>query len=106
MIGGIIGKGGSVVNGMMVTTQAKIKISQNHEIFPDTDERIALISGTFDNVNLAIYEIISKVCEVKNNSLHSFFLSYFFLYFSFFFFFFSFYLCIYKHILLCLSVLT
>lgn len=64
MIGGVIGKDGSVVNNMMISTQAKIKISQNHEIFPDTDDRIALISGPFDNVNLAIYEIVSKVCEV------------------------------------------
>lgn len=64
MIGGVIGKGGSVVNNMMISTQAKIKISQNHEIFPDTDDRIVLISGPFDNVNLAIYEIVSKVCEV------------------------------------------
>lgn len=64
LIGNIIGKGGSCVNGMMMRSQAKIKVSQNHEFFPDTEDRVIVISGLAENIHLAISEILSKYCEV------------------------------------------
>jgi hypothetical protein len=64
IIGSIIGKGGSCVNGMMVITGSKIRVSQNHEFFPETDDRVIVISGASENVHLAIYEVITKYCEV------------------------------------------
>jgi hypothetical protein len=68
IIGNIIGKAGACVNGMMMTTRAKIKVSQNHEFFPETDDRILVISGPSDNIQYAIYEIITKFCEVLVHS--------------------------------------
>jgi hypothetical protein len=50
---------------MMMTTRAKIKVSQNHEFFPETDDRIVVISGPSDNIQYAIYEIVTKFCEVS-----------------------------------------
>jgi hypothetical protein len=69
LIGSIIGKGGSCVNGMMVVTQSKIRVSQNHEFFPETDDRVIVISGPSENVHLGIYEVVTKYCEVMSACL-------------------------------------
>jgi hypothetical protein len=43
-VGLIIGRGGSVINSINATCGAKVKLSQNNEFFPTTDDRI-LIGG-------------------------------------------------------------
>lgn len=40
MTGIIIGKGGATINQLNVSTGAKIKLSQNNEFFPTTNDRV------------------------------------------------------------------
>ena len=62
--GSLIGKGGSVITGMMQSSSAKIRISQSTELFPDTTERIAVVSGVIGSIMAALELIINKILEV------------------------------------------
>ena len=67
-VGNIIGQGGSVIRDLNLTTGARIKVSQNNEHFPTTNDRIILISGCKEKINAALSEIITKIIQVcKNN---------------------------------------
>ena len=63
-VGNIIGQGGSVIRDLNSTTGARIKVSQNNEHFPTTNDRIILISGCKDKINAALAEIITKIIQV------------------------------------------
>lgn len=62
----MIGRGGTVIGGIMQSTSAKIKLSQNTEFFPDTTDRIILVIGSAEAIALAIAEIVTKICEVRH----------------------------------------
>ena len=63
-VGNIIGKGGSVISGLNMSTGARIKMSQSTEFFPQTTDRVIVISGTKMTVTVALTEIITKIIEV------------------------------------------
>jgi hypothetical protein len=64
LTGGMIGKAGAVVTGMMSSTGSRIKISQNNEFFPETSDRIVVITGTLASVRNGVAEVVTKMCEV------------------------------------------
>ena len=62
--GSIIGRGGSVINQLNQMTGAKIKVSQNGEFFPTTNDRVLAISGSMTAISAAIHELVTKMIEV------------------------------------------
>jgi RNA-binding protein Nova len=68
-IGSIIGRGGSVINQLNQSTGARIKLSQNQDFFPMTDDRVIGISGSLECIAVAIGELITKIIEVSVNSI-------------------------------------
>lgn len=65
IIGAIIGRGGSVLNGFQTATNTTIRISQNNDFFPETNDRVIAITGQPDNVRAGYSIIIDKICEVS-----------------------------------------
>ena len=63
--GSIIGRGGSVINELNQATGAKIKVSQNGEFFPTTNDRVIAVSGSMAAISAAIHELITKIIEVR-----------------------------------------
>ena len=63
-VGNIIGKGGSVISGLNISTGARIKVSQSTEFFPQTNDRVIVITGSKETVAVALTEIITKMIEV------------------------------------------
>eukprot|EP01033_Poteriospumella_lacustris_P000209 gene209-141_t len=59
----IIGKGGANIIQLNATTGARIKLSQNNEYFPNTTDRILLISGGKQGMENAIRELVSRIVE-------------------------------------------
>merc|ERR1712216_553736 len=60
--GAVIGKGGSVITSIQQDSQCKVKMSQNADFFPGTQDRIILITGsTFDAVYQALSLIVAKL---------------------------------------------
>ena len=64
VVGSIIGIGGAVINQLNQSTGARIKVSQNKEFFPDSTDRVIAISGSMDNISVAIQELVTKMIEV------------------------------------------
>lgn len=83
----IIGKGGSVINQLNSICGAKIKLSQNNEFFPTTNDRVIssksilflnlflifneivsyfyLVYGPREGLMNAVRELVTKIVEVK-----------------------------------------
>lgn len=59
----IIGKGGSVIKQLNDTTGARIKLSSNAEFYPETDERVLVLSGAKLGLSNAVKELVSRVAE-------------------------------------------
>jgi len=64
-VGAVIGKGGEVIKAMKKESGAHIRVSQNGKYYPTTNERIAFISGTNDQVHQVICEINEKIRNDK-----------------------------------------
>lgn len=64
-IGSIIGRGGSVISQLNQKTGAKIKLSQNQDFFPMTNDRVIAISGEQECIAVAVGELITKIIEVS-----------------------------------------
>lgn len=65
--GSIIGKGGATINQLQVDSGARVKLSQSHELFPGTSDRIVLLTGSFDAVIKAHTMIMRKLHEPDNS---------------------------------------
>jgi hypothetical protein len=64
--GCLIGKGGCIISQMQALTGSKIKLSQNHEFFPGTTDRVCLITAPSDEGVLnAIMEMLRRLAEVR-----------------------------------------
>ena len=66
-IGSIIGRGGSVINELNQKTGARIRLSQNQDFFPLTNDRVISISGDLESLETAIAELITRIIEVSND---------------------------------------
>lgn len=64
LIGTIIGKGGATINKLNQNTGARIKLSQNQDFFPTTNDRIISIQGSLDVIGAAITELVTIIIEV------------------------------------------
>ncbi len=64
--GCIIGKGGRIICQVQQETGTKIKLSQNHEFFPGTTDRVCLIIGDEENILVATNDILQRVVEFYN----------------------------------------
>lgn len=64
-VGAVIGKGGEVIKAMKKDSGAHIRVSQNGKYYPTTNERIAFISGTNEQVHQVICEINEKIRNDK-----------------------------------------
>ena len=53
-----------MINQLNQSTGARIKVSQNKEFFPDSTDRVIAISGSMDNISVAIQELVTKMIEV------------------------------------------
>ena len=64
-VGAVIGKGGEVIKAMKKESGAHIRVSQNGKYYPSTNERIAFISGTMEQVHQVICDINEKIRNDK-----------------------------------------
>ena len=72
LAGSIIGRAGAVISQLNHTTGARIKVSQNKEFFPTTNDRVIAISGSLDAISAALVELVTKIIEVcKHWTFHS-----------------------------------
>lgn len=60
-VGAVIGKGGEVIKSMKKESGAHIRVSQNGKYYPTTNERIAFISGSNEQVHQVICMINEKI---------------------------------------------
>ena len=67
VVGAVIGKGGATATALVESSGARIKISQNSELYPGTTDRIILVHGIASNVREAVHKITLKISEVINN---------------------------------------
>lgn len=68
----IIGKGGSIINHMNATCGARIKLSQNNEYYPTTNDRILVISGDRKGMLNAVNELVTRIVEAPERRPHSY----------------------------------
>jgi len=61
--GCIIGKKGSIISELMNESGAKIRLSQANQFFPETNDRVALITGELAQVSAAVTGIIARFAE-------------------------------------------
>lgn len=54
-----------MINQLNQMTGAKIKVSQNGEFFPTTNDRVLAISGSMTAISAAIHELVTKMIEVS-----------------------------------------
>lgn len=59
----IIGKGGTIINLLNNTCGARIRLSQNHEYFPGTQDRILLLKGDRPGIANGIRELVTRISE-------------------------------------------
>ncbi len=59
--GCIIGKGGKIICKVQQETRTKIKLSQNHEFFPGTNDRVCLITGDEEDILVAMTDILQRI---------------------------------------------
>lgn len=64
----IIGKGGAVIKELNQTTGAKIKLSNNNEFFPTTQDRVLVLTGDKDGLSKAVKELVTRVAESMDRS--------------------------------------
>ncbi|XP_024538828.1 protein BTR1 [Selaginella moellendorffii] len=64
--GSVIGKGGSTISDFQAQSGARIQLSRNHEYFPGTSDRVAVLSGSLADVLTAFQLIISKIIKDDN----------------------------------------
>jgi len=70
--GCIIGKGGSTITEFQSKSGARIQLSRNHEFFPETSDRIIMISGALNELLKAMELILEKLLsEVWFHVYHS-----------------------------------
>lgn len=73
LAGCLIGKGGSTINDLQERTGARIKLSQNQDFFPGTQDRIVLISGEPETVTHGLSLVIEHLhsnAQARANSSH------------------------------------
>ena len=63
--GALIGKGGATIISIIEASRAKIKFSQNSELYPGTTDRIVVIQGSQMCVDKAIDDLVSRLCQVS-----------------------------------------
>ncbi|XP_059628381.1 protein BTR1-like [Cornus florida] len=59
--GSVIGKGGSAISDFQAQTGARIQLSLNHEVYPGTSDRIVMVTGTGDEILMAVDLILAKL---------------------------------------------
>merc|ERR1711990_271821 len=62
--GSIIGKGGETINEIKSTSGAEVRLSQNKEFFPNTEERVVMAQGTAEQVKTAYALVVARRFEV------------------------------------------
>ncbi len=68
VVGCIIGRGGRIICQVQQETGTKIKLSQNHDFFPGTNDRVCLIIGDEENIFVAITNVLQRVMEFYHQS--------------------------------------
>lgn len=59
--GAIIGKSGATITQLQADTGAQMKLSQNKEFFPGTNERVIVLTGSVDSIHAAVESLIQRV---------------------------------------------
>ena len=52
--GTVIGRGGATINKMQQATGSRIRVSNAHEYFPGTQDRVVLVTGPLESVSAGI----------------------------------------------------
>lgn len=52
--GTVIGRGGATINKMQQATGSRIRVSNAHEYFPGTQDRVVLVTGPLESVSSGI----------------------------------------------------
>eukprot|EP00287_Rhodomonas_sp_CCMP768_P033224 CAMPEP_0202854072 /NCGR_PEP_ID=MMETSP1389-20130828/90811_1 /ASSEMBLY_ACC=CAM_ASM_000865 /TAXON_ID=302021 /ORGANISM="Rhodomonas sp., Strain CCMP768" /LENGTH=407 /DNA_ID=CAMNT_0049532647 /DNA_START=115 /DNA_END=1339 /DNA_ORIENTATION=- len=70
LAGGVIGKAGATINSIKEASGARVKVSNNQETFPGTNDRIILIQGSINTVltasRLVVAELAKQEPQVQN----------------------------------------
>ena len=66
--GAIIGKGGHNISQLQSTYGARIRLSQNNEYYPGTQERVAIITGEVDKV-IDLHQYVME--KIRNEAHHA-----------------------------------
>mmetsp|Transcript_21524 Transcript_21524/g.59085 ORF Transcript_21524/g.59085 Transcript_21524/m.59085 type:complete len:334 (+) Transcript_21524:210-1211(+) len=61
LVGGVIGKGGATINAIKEASGAKVKVSNNTEVFPGTTDRIILLSGSLNSILAAARMVAAEM---------------------------------------------
>ena len=69
--GAIIGKGGQNISQLQSTYGAKIKLSQNNDYYPGTQERIAVITGDVEKV-IDLHKYVMDKIRNESNQAHGY----------------------------------
>lgn len=67
--GSIIGKGGEVINNLQAQSGVRIKLSQNREFFPGTNDRVLMLTGETGGILIAQSLILAKLQEESMNQM-------------------------------------
>lgn len=65
LAGALIGRGGSGMTVLQTETGAKIKVSQNTDVYPGTQDRVVLVTGAESTVIFASSLIVDKSLEIE-----------------------------------------
>jgi hypothetical protein len=64
--GSLIGKGGNIISSLNQITQAIVKVSQNGEFFPSTNDRVVVIQGEAERLYAAIDHVTKILIEAQD----------------------------------------
>ena len=68
--GGVIGRGGEKIAQIQKDANVRMKMSKSNDIYPNTNERVCLVSGSVSSV-LKAYEYINERMKEKSESRSS-----------------------------------
>lgn len=69
--GGLIGRGGAIINELQRTTGCRVKLSQAKEVFPGTQERVVLLQGAPQSLQGALEFIMGRVCQAETEAVQT-----------------------------------
>ena len=61
--GTVIGRSGATIQAIQAKTGCRVRVSNNNDFFPGTDQRVVLVTGPADSVSAGVIMIMSELFE-------------------------------------------